>query len=151
MDSNNRNWKDSVRNECGHFQENVSYSSSDTEVNYWNFIHTKFQNRNRISEKKKTTENNKIRHKTARTFTITYIPLILKSLPHRATIWKLDERKILISLQYKDHQYRDNIYKTVQTVYAATSLKTLMYCNYNSSHSVQCFVVCILSSTVTIM
>ena len=51
---------------------------------------------------------------------------------------------------HRKHQNRDYTYATVQTVHRVTKLTTATYCNYDSWHSSQRFIDCILSSTVTI-
>ena len=51
---------------------------------------------------------------------------------------------------YRKHKHSDYTYKTVHTVCTATKLATSTYCNYNSRHSSQRCIDCILSPTITI-
>ena len=57
---------------------------------------------------------------------------------------------VLIIPAFRKHHHKDYSHQAVQTVHTATKLTTSTYCNYDSWHSSQCCIGCILPSTITI-
>jgi len=66
------------------------------------------------------------------------------------TVYNPDQFSSHLQTGKTNIEHRDYTYKTAQTVRTSTKLTTSMYSNYNSWHSSQSCIDCILSSTVTI-